>query len=63
VGSSKYGKPHSASLRIADLNTFPFSTGFDNSKFYKLEKTSSGDQADSCEDEDLEYVRDQLLVN
>jgi len=63
VGSSKYGKPHSASLRIADVNTFPFSTGFDNSKFYKLEKTSSGDQADSCEDEDLEYTPEVDLKN
>ena len=41
MGSMKYGKPTSASLRIADANTFPFPPGFSNSKFYLADDTPS----------------------
>lgn len=34
LGSSKFGKPPSAALRIADANMFPFPSGFDNTLFY-----------------------------
>lgn len=37
LGSSKYGKPPAAALRIADMNTFPF-TNFNNEKFYSSEQ-------------------------
>jgi len=34
LGSSKFGKPSSAALRIAAKNKFLFSAGFNNAKFY-----------------------------
>lgn len=34
LGSTKFGKPSIAALRIADANQFPFPCGFDNAKFY-----------------------------
>eukprot|EP00956_Cyclotella_meneghiniana_P025623 scaffold53750_cov52-Cyclotella_meneghiniana.AAC.3 len=34
MGSSKFGKPASAALRISDTNEFPFPPGFGNSNFY-----------------------------
>ena len=34
LGSSKFGKPASAALRIANTNTFPFPNGFSNDSFY-----------------------------
>ena len=34
LGSTKFGKPADAALRIAEANEFPFPRGFDNSKFY-----------------------------
>jgi hypothetical protein len=37
LGSTKFGKPSTAALRIADANQFPFPCGFDNTKFYKPE--------------------------
>ena len=37
LGSSKYGKPPSAALRIADRNAFPFPPGFTNASFYMPE--------------------------
>jgi hypothetical protein len=50
LGSSKFGKPHSASLRIAEVNAFPFPTDFCNSKFYKPESsfaTAKQEEAES----------------
>ena len=38
LGSTKFGKPSSAALRIAAANEFPFPEGFDNSKFYHADK-------------------------
>ena len=38
MGSAKFGKPSSAALRIAAANEFPFPDGFDNSKFYIVDK-------------------------
>ena len=35
LGSTKFGKPPSAALRIAETNRYPFPTGFDNAKFYR----------------------------
>ena len=34
LGSSKFGKPPSAALRIAEANQFPFPAGFTNASFY-----------------------------
>ena len=34
LGSTKFGKPSTATLRIANANQFPFPCGFDNTKFY-----------------------------
>jgi len=34
LGSTKYGKPSMAALRIASANTFPFPPDFGNDKFY-----------------------------
>lgn len=34
LGSSKYGKPSAAALRLAEANAFPFPEGFANDKFY-----------------------------
>ncbi|KAL7526860.1 hypothetical protein ACHAXR_001683, partial [Thalassiosira sp. AJA248-18] len=34
LGSTKFGKPTDAALRIAEANEFPFPSGFDNAKFY-----------------------------
>ena len=34
LGSSKFGKPPSAALRIADANEFPFPKGFTNDSFF-----------------------------
>ena len=39
MGSSKFGKPVSAALRISDANSFPFPPEFDNSKFYLPDQT------------------------
>ena len=41
MGSTKFGKPADAALRIAEANEFPFPSGFDNSKFY-LPETNKG---------------------
>jgi hypothetical protein len=38
LGSTKFGKPSCAALRIAAANEFPFPEGFDNSKFYHVDK-------------------------
>lgn len=38
LGSTKFGKPSAAALRIAATNEFPFPEGFDNSKFYHIDK-------------------------
>lgn len=38
LGSTKFGKPSFAALRIAAANEFPFPEGFDNSKFYHMDK-------------------------
>ena len=34
LGSSKFGKPSSAALRLSDTNQFPFPESFSNNKFY-----------------------------
>lgn len=42
MGSSKFGKPSSAALRISKANEFNrFPAGFDNSKFYVPDQTST----------------------
>ena len=38
LGSTKYGKPSSAALRIASANTFPFPRGFANDRFYAADQ-------------------------
>lgn len=38
LGSTKFGKPSTAALRIAARNEFTFPVGFNNSKFYEVEK-------------------------
>lgn len=46
LGSTKFGKPSSAALRIAVANEFPFPEGFDNTKFYHIEKKVNVKNAD-----------------
>ena len=38
LASTKFGKPSTAALRIAAANEFPFPVGFNNSKFYQVDK-------------------------
>ena len=47
MGSTKYGKPPDAALRIADVNQFPFPIGFDNSKFYQTSSKKKNSVASS----------------
>lgn len=56
LGSSKYGKPASAALRIADSNTFPFPQGFTNDSFYvpDMEKRVQQGHDELCEDDELD---------
>jgi hypothetical protein len=51
LGSTKFGKPSSAALRIASANEFSFPNGFDNSKFYHVDKKMdrNADQRDDLE--------------
>ena len=48
MGSSKYGKPVSAALRISPFNKFPFPEEFDNSKFFvpDIEKVTIPERSD-----------------
>ena len=58
LGSTKYGKPPDAALRIADVNQFPFPNGFDNSKFYQAstsKKKNSVESSDSYESRQKEH--------
>jgi hypothetical protein len=41
LGSTKFGKPTEAALRIAEANRYPFPVGFDNTKFYKPAMTTT----------------------
>eukprot|EP00571_Detonula_confervacea_P015604 CAMPEP_0172308220 /NCGR_PEP_ID=MMETSP1058-20130122/8895_1 /TAXON_ID=83371 /ORGANISM="Detonula confervacea, Strain CCMP 353" /LENGTH=790 /DNA_ID=CAMNT_0013020593 /DNA_START=61 /DNA_END=2430 /DNA_ORIENTATION=+ len=67
LGSTKFGKPTDAALRIAEVNEFPFPRGFDNAKFYSP-KTSRGLRNDSPandangadNDDDFEYFCNSL---
>ena len=58
VGSTKYGKPPAAALRIAETNKFPFPQDFDNSKFYHVDKKMNS--RDSNNDRDLDSFRKAL---
>ena len=46
LGSTKFGKTSSAALRISMTNEFPFPEGFDNTKFYHIEKKANVKNAD-----------------
>lgn len=48
MGSSKYGKPVNAALRIADSNQFPFPEDFGNHKFYQPVMTQASQQEGQC---------------
>lgn len=56
LGSSKYGKPASASLRISESNTFPFPEGFTNDSFYvpDMEKRIKQRCDEMWEDDELD---------
>ena len=41
MGSTKFGKPTTSALRIAEANEFPFPNGFNNTKFYLPEMGQS----------------------
>ena len=67
LGSSKYGKPASAALHIADANQFPFQSHFGNAKFFvpsmqELAKQKGGEldeyDHDRMEQEDSGYSSD-----
>ena len=53
---SKYGKPASAALRIADSNTFPFPEGFTNDSFHvpDMEKRVQQGHDELWEDNELD---------
>eukprot|EP00978_Attheya_sp_CCMP212_P017151 scaffold45541_cov49-Attheya_sp.AAC.4 len=55
MGSSKFGKPASAALRIASANAFSFPEGFENSKFYvpDLVVETQTDHSSDCENDAL----------
>jgi hypothetical protein len=48
MGSSKYGKPDTAALRIADSNKFSFPEDFGNHKFYKPVMAQFSQQEELC---------------
>lgn len=56
LGSSKYGRPASAALRISDSNTFPFPEGFTNESFYvpDMEKRVKQRHDEVWEDNELD---------
>jgi hypothetical protein len=47
MGSTKFGKPTTSALRIAEANEFPFPSGFNNTKFYLPEM---GQSPSDCDD-------------
>jgi len=57
LGSTKFGKPSAAALRIAAANEFPFPEGFDNSKFYHVDKKIDLKDSNEC---DLDSFRKAL---
>jgi len=61
LGSTKFGKPADAALRIAEANEFPFPISFDNTKFY-LPEMGKGPQNDSDADAGHNGVGDVSLV-
>lgn len=62
LGSSKFGKPASAALRIAPSNTFPFPKGFDNNSFYVPDMEKHVKEARSGDDKELDMVRKQVSL-
>jgi hypothetical protein len=56
MGSSKFGKPASAALRIASVNAFSFPEGFGNSNFYvpDLVVETQTDHSSDCENDALQ---------
>jgi DNA-directed primase/polymerase protein len=62
LGSSKFGKPASAALRIAPSNVFPFPHGFDNDSFYVPAMEKHVKEAHSGDDEELDMVRRQVSL-
>jgi len=65
LGSSKFGKPASAALRIAETNQFSFPQDFGNHKFYKPDTEESHTEVDPCDstmDERME-VADLLVAD
>ena len=50
MGSTKYGKPPDAALRIANVNQFAFPNGFDNSKFYQAYTSKKKSSVESLSD-------------
>jgi len=65
LGSTKYGKPSSAAIRIAQVNQFPFPEGFSNDDFFvpRVDHASSNKSSnrnnnikDDDEDNDVEEL-------
>jgi hypothetical protein len=63
LGSSKFGKPASAALRIADSNTFPFPNGFDNDSFHVPDMEKRVKEARKGDNEELDMVRLNVYFN
>jgi hypothetical protein len=61
LGSTKFGKPTNAALRIADTNRYPFPIGFDNTKFYRPAITS-GERSSSIDPSDGKCTGDEAAV-
>jgi hypothetical protein len=56
MGSSKFGKPTAAALRIADTNCLPFPPGFGNHLFYSPEMAPSPKSQATGEDDEVEIA-------
>jgi hypothetical protein len=63
LGSSKFGKPASAALRIADSNKFPFPKGFHNDSFYVPDMEKRVKEVRSGEDEEFDMVCLKVYLN
>jgi hypothetical protein len=74
MGSSKFGKPASAALRIADANEFPFPEGFGNECFYlpsmeehlrkeQQDAISQGETTHGNDDDDLSEAVNKFVAS
>lgn len=56
MGSTKFGKPTTSALRIAEANEFPFANGFNNAKFYQPEMGKAPSDCDGNDAVDVSCI-------